>query len=68
MTNLNSVAKGEEHGYINKGHDVRDLDFDRNSYHHTLGLKQNQAAPGDVVQQLLDKVAELETRIEALEP
>ena len=43
------------------------IDKDWSSPHHTLGLKPGQAAPGTELRKLLDRVAELESRIDALE-
>jgi hypothetical protein len=32
---------------INRAHDYSDVDIDRNSQHHTLGLSATQASPGN---------------------
>lgn len=44
-----------------------DVDIDWKSLHHTLGFKPGQAASGTELRKLLDRVAELEARVEALE-
>lgn len=45
---------------VNKFHDNDDLDTDRTSHHHTLGMSAVQAAPGNVVADLIKRVEALE--------
>ncbi len=53
---------------VNLFHSNDDCDSSWHAHHHTIGNGPNQSASGKVVADLVKLVAELETRLEALEP
>ena len=60
-SSLNQQAKASEN------HQKSDVDFSKDSQHHTIGTGPNQAASGHDVKILQDLVADLLERVEALE-
>lgn len=48
-------------------HASSDVDKNSDAQHHTLGLGLNQAAPGDVVKAMQQQIADLQSRVTALE-
>lgn len=60
---MNRVTSQEVKNFHNRD----DVDASKDAHHHTLGFGHTQAAPGDTVMRLIERIKSLEARVTALE-
>lgn len=73
---MNKFSKGDSNEFRRQGpnanevehfHNKSDVDSSPLAQHHTLGFGTHQAAPGNLVEVLLNRINALEARVEDLE-